>query len=76
MSIDGQKNSVGSVFGSWTENESQKNSTWRELEAVNRVFKSSIPNLTNKKTKVISDNKNVSRILQIGSKKILFAKYC
>lgn len=36
---------------------------------MNRVFKSSISNLTNKKTKVISDNKNVSRILQIGSKK-------
>lgn len=39
MSIDVQKNSVGNVFGSWTENESQESSTWRELEAVTRCQK-------------------------------------
>lgn len=32
---ENQKVSIGTVFGSWTENESQKSSTWRELEAVN-----------------------------------------
>lgn len=29
MSIDGQKNNVESVFGSWTENKSQKSSAWK-----------------------------------------------
>lgn len=29
MFIDGQKNNVESVFGSWTENKSQKSSTWK-----------------------------------------------
>lgn len=36
MSIDGQKNNVESVFAGWSENKSQKSSTWKELEAVNR----------------------------------------
>lgn len=36
MSIDGQKNNVESVFAGWSENKSQKSSTWKEMEAVNR----------------------------------------
>ncbi|XP_061185795.1 integrase/recombinase xerD homolog [Saccostrea echinata] len=39
MSDDNEKISIGSVSGSWTENESQYSSTWRELEAVKRVVK-------------------------------------
>lgn len=34
--IDGQKNNVESVFAGWSENKSQKSSTWKEMEAVNR----------------------------------------
>ena len=63
------KESFGHVFGSWTLHESQQSSTWRELEAVNRVLKSNISCLQNEKVRVISDNKNVSKILHIGSKK-------
>lgn len=69
MSDENQKVSIGTVFGSWTENESQKSSTWRELEAANRAVKSNVSHLNNEKVKIISDNKNVPTILHIGSRK-------
>lgn len=65
------KVSIGTVFGSWTENESQKSSTWRELQAVNRAVKSNVSHLNNGKVKIISYNKNVSTILQIGSENLI-----
>lgn len=68
---ENQKISIGTVFGSWTENESQKSSTWRELEAVNRAVKSNVSHLNNGKVKIISYNKNVPTILQIGSENLI-----
>ena len=46
-----------------------KSSTWREVEAVKPVLISNVGNLRNKRIKVLSDNKNVTSILQIGSRK-------
>lgn len=63
MSDENQKVSIGTVFGSWTENESQKSSTWRELEAVNRAVKSNVSHLNNGKFKIISYSKNVPTVL-------------
>lgn len=68
---ENQKISIGTVFGSWTENESQKSSTWRELQAVNRAVKSNVSHLNNGNVKIISYNKNVSTILQIGSENLI-----
>jgi hypothetical protein len=44
-------------------------STWRELEAVNRVLKSNAESLTGVSLKVYTDSKNVETILRVGSKK-------
>ena len=55
------KVSVGHVYGSWASEESLHSSTWRELEAVNRVLKSNISCLKNETIRVIFDNKNVSK---------------
>nr|XP_022336293.1 uncharacterized protein LOC111132768 [Crassostrea virginica] len=60
---------LGSVVGNWTADESRLSSTWRELEAVNRVMKSRVNFIQNQNLNVISDNKNVSKIMQVGSKK-------
>ena len=57
------------VTGVWSRFEAGKSSTWRELESVHRVIRSKSDVLSNTKVKVISDNKNVSHILQVGSKK-------
>ncbi|XP_062603797.1 uncharacterized protein LOC134265592 [Saccostrea cucullata] len=60
---------MGSVVGNWTEEETIQSSTWRELETVKRVMKSKVNIIENSKLKVISDCKNVSKIMQVGSKK-------
>lgn len=71
MSIDGQKNNVESVFGSWTENKSQKSSAWKLLEDVLSKVIFQIQPI--KKSKLFQIT-NVSRVLQIGS--ILSVKHC
>ena len=58
-----------SVVGAWNPTEKLKSSTWRETEAVKRVLSSNIDLLRNKKVKILSDNKNVMSVLQIGSRK-------
>ena len=55
------------VVGDWVCQEIIKSSTWREVETVKRVLISNEGILRNKK--VLSDNKNVTSILQIGSRK-------
>ena len=57
------------ISGSWSDHESVKSSTWRELEALNRVIQNNVDSLSGKRIGVVSDNKNVSRILKVGSKK-------
>ena len=57
------------VVGDWNCQEKSKSSTWREVEAVKRVFSSNVESLRNKRVKILSDNRNVSSILQIGSRK-------
>ena len=57
------------VVGDWSCQEKIKSSTWREVEAVKRVLISNVGILRNKRVKVLSDNKNVTSILQIGSRK-------
>ena len=47
FSSNDDKMSVGHVYGSWASEESLHSSTWRELEAVNRVLKSNISCLKN-----------------------------
>ena len=46
-----------------------KSSTWREVEAVKPVLISNVGYLSNKRIKVLSDNKNGPSILQICSRK-------
>ena len=48
-----------------------KNSTWRELDAVNRTLRSVIGYLNGKVVRVYTDNKNVPHILRVGSRKII-----
>lgn len=60
---------MGSVVGNWTAEEAMQSSTWRELETVNRVMKSKVSIIKNSNLNVISDSKNVAKIMQVGSKK-------
>ena len=55
--------------GSWLRDEAMQSSTWRELVAVSRVLDSIAPKLRNVRVKWFSDNQNVVRILQVGSRK-------
>jgi hypothetical protein len=57
------------MFGNWVSHEMKQSSTWREFEAVNRVLHQNLNYIQGKTVQIVSDNKNVSRILQIGSKK-------
>ena len=60
---------IGSVVGSWLDEEKKKSSTWREAEAINRVLKSHAGRLRNKTVRVFSDNKNICFILSNSSRK-------
>ena len=60
--------SRATVVGYWNKQEQMKSSTWREVEAVRRVLQSNVEILRNKHVKLLSDNKNVSSVLQIGSR--------
>ena len=57
------------VAGSWLDSEAELSSTWRELESVYRVIQSNVTNLHGHQVKLHTDNKNVSTILKVGSKK-------
>jgi len=61
---------VGGVsHGMWSENESTKSSTWRELVAVLRVLNSLSHILKNQRVKWFSDNLGVTSIVHKGSMK-------
>ena len=55
--------------GRWSEDEAKRSSTWRDIRAVRLMLESLIPMLKNKHIQWFSDNQNVVRILQVGSKK-------
>ena len=57
------------VHGTWSEHEAQLSSTWRELKAVYQVLCSLAPKLKGHIVKWFTDNQNVTRIVQSGSKK-------
>ena len=56
------------VPGQWTMGEAAKSSTWRELAAVFRVLSSVAAKLGNVHVRWFTDNQNVARILQVGSR--------
>ena len=58
-----------SAVGAWNPTKKFKSSTWRETEAVKRVLSSNIDLLRNKRVIILSDNKNVMSVLQIGRRK-------
>ena len=60
------------VTGSWSESEKRSSSTWREIEAVNRLVESSVHILENRTLKLSTDNKNVTSIIKNGSRKTDF----
>ena len=57
------------VVGAWNSEEAQQTSSWREAAAVERVLKTNIEFLKNKKVKCFTDNQAVKRIINSGSKK-------
>ena len=57
------------AHGPWTAEEAARSSTWRELRAVRMVLESLAPKLKNERIRWFSDNQNVVRILQTGSRK-------
>ena len=57
------------AHGAWSAEEMAKSSTWRELKAVRMTLESLVSKLKNERVKWFSDNQNVVRILQTGSKK-------
>jgi len=57
------------AHGVWSAEEMTQSSTWRELAAVRRVLESLDSKLKNQRIKWFSDNQNVIRILEMGSKK-------
>ena len=58
------------AFGQWSAEEAGQSSTWRELTAVWRVLLSVAPKPTNTRVRWFTDNQNVARILQVGSKNL------
>lgn len=57
------------MSGSWSQKECIKSSTWRELESVHRIINTHSDDLKSLSLVVYSVNKNVSHILEVGSKK-------
>ncbi|KAK3087671.1 hypothetical protein FSP39_008985 [Pinctada imbricata] len=57
------------VTGIWSEQESEQSSTWRELMAVSRSIDMLSDHLTSQCVKWCVDNKNVTHILEVGSRK-------
>uniref|UniRef100_A0A8W8M7H1 CCHC-type domain-containing protein n=1 Tax=Magallana gigas TaxID=29159 RepID=A0A8W8M7H1_MAGGI len=60
---------IVTVSGSWSQKECNKSSTWRELESVHRIINTHSDDLKGSSLVVNSDNKNVSHILEVSSKK-------
>ena len=56
------------AYGQWSLSESQQSSTWRELTAVWRVLQSLEKKFANLCIRWFTDNQNVVRILQVGSR--------
>ena len=55
--------------GQWSADQAKCSSTWRELRAVDHVLRSFAPKLKGHTVRWLSDNQNVVRIIQYGSKK-------
>ena len=55
--------------GQWSPSEVVQSSTWRELKAVRMVLESFQSKLKNERVRWFTDNQNVVRIVQYGSKK-------
>jgi len=55
--------------GQWSPDEVTQSSTWRELRAVRMVLESFQAKLKNERVRWFTDNQNVIRIVQYGSKK-------
>ena len=56
------------AHGQWDTMEVQQSSTWHELRAVRLVLESLMNKLRNCTVKWFTDNQNVARIIQVGSK--------
>ena len=54
--------------GQWSAEETKSSSTWRELRAVKLVLESFQSKLSNERIRWLTDNQNVVRIVQYGSK--------
>ena len=54
---------------SWSVEEVQRSSTWRELKAVNRVLASFAERLEGHTVKWCTDNQNVACIVQAGTRR-------
>ena len=54
----------------WTENESSKSSTWRELEAINFALVSFKKILNGSYVKWYTDNQAAAKIIEVGSMKL------
>lgn len=59
------------VHGQWTETEARQSSTWREIRAVTGTLESIAHKLSNQRVRWFTDNQNVARIIQVGSRKEL-----
>ena len=55
--------------GQWSECESQASSTWKELEAINRILQAYSKPMKGETVKWLTDNQNVVRIIEHGSRK-------
>ena len=58
------------AHGMWTECESHRSSTWKELTAVKHILLSMITILRDKRIKWFTDNQNIVSIVAKGSMKI------
>ena len=57
------------AHGLWLPEEASKSSTWREIRAVRQVLEALESKLSNERVRWFTDNQNVVRILQVGSRK-------
>ena len=55
--------------GTWSKDEATLSSTWRELKAVDQVLRSYAAKLRGHRVRWFSDNQNVVRVIQVGSRK-------
>ena len=62
--------------GCWLLDKAAQSSTWRELVAVLRVLDSIAHKLRNMRVHRFSDNQNVVRILEVGSRQPTYRQNC